>query len=41
MIQGERVILRALERGDLPRLHQFNNDIEVEVAGGDEGGVAS
>ncbi|MEI2689094.1 MAG: GNAT family protein [Anaerolineae bacterium] len=34
MIHGPRVVLRALSRDDLPRLHQFNNDIEVELAGG-------
>lgn len=34
MLKGERIILRAIERGDLERLWQFNNDIEVELAGG-------
>jgi hypothetical protein len=34
MLQGERVKLRAIEREDLERLHQFNNDLAVEVAGG-------
>ena len=34
MIKGQRVVLRALSRDDLPLLHQFNNDIEVELAGG-------
>lgn len=34
MIHGHRVILRALRRDDLPRLHRFNNDVEVELAGG-------
>jgi RimJ/RimL family protein N-acetyltransferase len=34
MLQGKRVKLRAIEREDLERLHQFNNDVEVEVAGG-------
>jgi RimJ/RimL family protein N-acetyltransferase len=34
MIHGQRVALRALSRDDLPRLHQFNNDVEVELAGG-------
>jgi RimJ/RimL family protein N-acetyltransferase len=34
MLKGERVILRALEREDLPRLLTFNNDIVVELAGG-------
>jgi RimJ/RimL family protein N-acetyltransferase len=34
MLQGEKVVLRALERDDLPRLWRFNNDLEVELAGG-------
>ncbi len=34
MLKGERVTLRAVERGDLPKLWAFNNDLEVEVAGG-------
>lgn len=34
MLKGEKVTLRALEREDLPRLFAFNNDIEVELAGG-------
>ncbi|MEA2524736.1 MAG: hypothetical protein QOF01_2921 [Thermomicrobiales bacterium] len=34
MLQGERVLLRALTRDDLARLCEFNNDIEVELAGG-------
>lgn len=34
MLQGKKVKLRAVEREDLVRLHQFNNDLEVEVAGG-------
>lgn len=34
VLKGEKVILRAVERDDLPRLWQFNNDAEVEVAGG-------
>jgi RimJ/RimL family protein N-acetyltransferase len=34
MIRGERVTLRGVRREDLPRLCEFNNDIEVEVAGG-------
>lgn len=34
MLIGEKVTLRALERNDLDRLHQFNNDIAVELAGG-------
>ncbi len=34
MLQGERLLLRAMTRADLERLCQFNNDVEVEVAGG-------
>jgi len=34
MLKGEKVILRAMRREDLPRLLQFNNDVEVELAGG-------
>ena len=34
MLQSERVRLRAMERDDLPRLCQFNNDLAVELAGG-------
>lgn len=34
MLHGERVTLRALSREDLPRLNAFNNDLEVEIAGG-------
>jgi len=34
MLKGEKVVLRALEREDLPRLWQFGNDLEVEIAGG-------
>lgn len=34
MLKGERIILRAIERDDLPRMLAFNNDIEVELAGG-------
>jgi len=34
MLRGEKVILRAIERDDLPRLCAFNNDVEVELAGG-------
>jgi len=34
MLYGELVTLRAVTREDLPRLAQFNNDIEVELAGG-------
>ena len=34
MLRGEKVVLRALNRADLPRIWQFNNDLEVELAGG-------
>lgn len=34
MLFGEKVTLRALRRDDLPRLCEFNNDVEVELAGG-------
>lgn len=34
MPAGERVTLRGVRREDLPRLWQFNNDLEVELAGG-------
>jgi RimJ/RimL family protein N-acetyltransferase len=34
MLKSERVILRGVRRDDLPRLNEFNNDPEVEVAGG-------
>ena len=34
MLKGTTVILRALERDDLSRLSAFNNDVEVELAGG-------
>jgi RimJ/RimL family protein N-acetyltransferase len=34
MLKGQKVILRSIRRADLERLSQFNNDIEVEVAGG-------
>jgi RimJ/RimL family protein N-acetyltransferase len=34
MLKGERIILRAIERSDLALLWAFNNDMEVELAGG-------
>lgn len=34
MLQSDRVILRAIQRDDLPRLVEFNNDLDVELAGG-------
>jgi RimJ/RimL family protein N-acetyltransferase len=34
VLKGERVTLRAIKRDDLPALLAFNNDLEVELAGG-------
>jgi RimJ/RimL family protein N-acetyltransferase len=34
MLYGEKVILRAINREDLERLCLFNNDVDVELAGG-------
>lgn len=34
MLRGNRVLLRAMARDDLPRLCAFNNDLDVELAGG-------
>jgi RimJ/RimL family protein N-acetyltransferase len=34
VLKGEKVLLRAVERADLPRLHAFNNDVAIELAGG-------
>ena len=34
MIKGDKVLLRAIERDDLPLLNAFNNDLAVELAGG-------
>lgn len=34
MLIGKKIILRALRQDDLDRLCQFNNDLEVELAGG-------
>ena len=34
MLTGHKVRLRAITRDDLERLCQFNNDVEVELAGG-------
>jgi RimJ/RimL family protein N-acetyltransferase len=34
MLQGEKVVLRAMRRDDLELLCQFNNDVETELAGG-------
>lgn len=36
MLRGKRVVLRALERADLPRLAEFHNDVAFEIlTGGD------
>lgn len=34
MLVGNKVILRGMTREDLPLLWRFNNDLEVELAGG-------
>jgi RimJ/RimL family protein N-acetyltransferase len=34
MLKGKHVTLRAIEREDLPLLAAFNNDLDVELAGG-------
>jgi len=34
MLQGERVLLRAMTRDDLVKQWEFNNDLDVEFAGG-------
>lgn len=34
MLKGARITLREMRKEDLPRMHQFANDIEVELAGG-------
>lgn len=34
MLTGKRILLRALRRDDLPRLNDFNNALEIELAGG-------
>lgn len=34
MLKGKRVLLRAMMRDDLRKLCAFNNDLEVELAGG-------
>lgn len=34
MLIGDKIILRAIERDDLERLHKMNNDLAVELAGG-------
>ena len=34
MLHGQKTLLRAISRDDLERLWQFNNDVDVELAGG-------
>jgi RimJ/RimL family protein N-acetyltransferase len=34
MLKSQRLILRSFTRDDLPRMCLFNNDVEVELAGG-------
>ncbi len=34
MLHGQRVLLRAIERDDIPAIHAINNDVAVELAGG-------
>jgi RimJ/RimL family protein N-acetyltransferase len=34
MLIGDKVTLRGIRREDLPRIWEFNNDLEVELAGG-------
>jgi RimJ/RimL family protein N-acetyltransferase len=34
MLKGQRITLRSISRADLPKLNEFNNDLEVELAGG-------
>lgn len=34
MLSGERIVLRGIRREDLEAIWAFNNDLEVEVAGG-------
>lgn len=34
MLSGERVTLRGVRREDLHRMWEFNNDLDVELAGG-------
>lgn len=34
MLTGQKVVLRAVTRDDLERLCRFNNDVEIELAGG-------
>src|SRR2546427_4081236 len=34
MLKGSRVVLRGIRREDLPQVCEFNNDLEMELAGG-------
>jgi len=34
VLRGDKVLLRAITRDDLPAIWRFNNDLEVELAGG-------
>ena len=34
MLRGRRILLRSITRDDLPRMCAFNNDLDVELAGG-------
>src|SRR5262249_7661641 len=34
MLKGKRIILRGIRRDDLPKICEFNNSLEVELAGG-------
>ncbi|GAB1420776.1 GNAT family protein [Anaerolineales bacterium] len=34
MLQGNKVLLRAIEQDDIDKLHRFANDLEVELASG-------
>ena len=34
MLKGKKTLLRSIARDDLERIWQFNNDVEVELAGG-------
>ena len=41
MLISQRVTLRGITRDDLERQWQFNNDVEVELAGGGESSTVS
>jgi diamine N-acetyltransferase len=34
MLRGERVVLRTMERSDLPRLHELGANVELQMLGG-------